>query len=140
MQRHKRTEGYQEIYKGDTNVLVRNDPTAKSNYNGSILTVHPADQLGVLLKTFGLALHHKTSVCGQPAYQSNIVDVVVIILSNATSDKGVPINHKTAFSQLHLTSFKTVASCWFIKANNCVDDLSKTIYEETYKLSNACLL
>ena len=110
---------YQEIYKGDADVRVWNDAFAKSKYDGTILTVLPADQLGVLPKTFGLALHHKTSVCGQPGYQSNIEAVVVLILRNTPSDKGVPINHKIALSQPHLTSFKTVASCWFIEANDC---------------------
>ena len=115
---------YQQIYKGDSDVRIRNNATSKSKYEGSILTVHLTDQQGVLPKSFGLALHHKTSVCGQPAYQSNIELVVVLILRNTPEDNGVPINHKIALCQPHLTSFKTVASCLFIEDNDCVDDLT----------------
>ena len=123
---------YQQIFKGDADIRIRNDATYQNKYEGSILTVHPVEQLGVLPKTFGLALHHKTTVCGKPTYQSNIEDVVVIIL-NRKGDEGVPINHNIALSQPHLTSFKTVTSRWFVEANNAVDALSKTFYEETCK-------
>ena len=83
---------YQQIYEGDADVRIRNDSTLQSKYEESIFTVHPAKQQGVLPKTFGLALHHKTSVCSQPVYQSNVDDVIVIILGNSPVDKGVPIN------------------------------------------------
>ena len=61
-------QAYLQIYKGEADVRIRNNATSKSKFEGSILTVHPADQQGALPKTFGLALHHKTNVCGQPAY------------------------------------------------------------------------
>ena len=93
-----------------------------------------------LPNTFGFRLHHKTSVCGLPSCQSNIEDVVVIILHNTPVDKGVPINHNIALSQPHLTSFKTVASSWFIEANDRVNDLSKTFYVETCKLERASIM
>ena len=130
---------YQQIYMGDADVRIRNDATSQNKYEGSILTVVPSDQAGVLPKTFGLALHHKTTVCHQPAYQSNIEDVVVLILQNS-QDQGAPINHNIALSQPHLTSFKTVASRWFVEANNRVDDLSQTFYEETCKLERQTIM
>ena len=58
---------YQQIYIGDADIRIRNDATSQNKYEGFILTVVPSDQAGVLPKTFGLALHHKTSVCQQPA-------------------------------------------------------------------------
>ena len=79
-------------------------------------------------------------MCGQPAYQSKIEDVVVIIFRNTPDDKGVPINHNIALSQPHLTSFKTLASRWFIEANDSVDDLSKTLYEETCNLERTTIM
>ena len=100
----------------------------------------PSDQAGVLPKTFGLALHHKTTVCQQPAYQSNIEDVIILILRNTHQDQGVPINHNITLSQPHLTSFKTVASRWFVEANNRVDDLSQTFYEETCTLERQTIM
>ena len=130
---------YQEIYRGDADIRIRQDATALNKYEGSILTVHPVDQHGVLPKTFGLALHHRTSVCGKPAYQSNIEDVQVIILDRK-GDQPIPINHNIALSQPHLTAFKTVASRWFVEANNRVDDLSKTFYEETCKLERQSIM
>ena len=130
---------YQQIYMGDADVRICNDATSQNKYEGSILTVVPADQAGVLPKTFGLALHHKTRVCDHPVYQSNIEDVVILILGNS-KDHGVPINHNIALSQSHLTSFKTVASRWFVEANNRVDDLSQTFYEETCKLERQTIM
>ena len=79
-------------------------------------------------------------MCGQPAYLSNIEDVGVIILRSTPGDKGVPINHNIALSQQHLTSFKTVASTWFIQANDWVDDLSKMFYEETCNLEHTTIM
>ena len=130
---------YQEIYRGDADIRIRQDATALNKYEGSILTVHPVEQHGVLPKTFGLALHHRTSVCGKPAYQSNIEDVQVIVLDRK-DDEPIPINHNIALSQPHLTAFKTVASRWFVEANNRVDDLSKTFYEETCKLERQSIM
>ena len=130
---------YQEIYRGDADIRVRQDATALNKYEGSILTVHPIDQHGVLPKTFGLALHHTTSVCGRPALQSNIEDVQVIILDKKSSEP-IPINYNIALSQPHLTAFKTVASRWFVEANNRVDDLSQTFYEETCALERQSIM
>ena len=130
---------YQEIYRGDADIRIRQDATALNKYEGSILTVHPVEQHGVLPKTFGLALHHRTSVCGKPAYQSNIEDVQVIVLDRK-DDEPIPINYNIALSQPHLTAFKTVASRWFVEANNRVDDLSKTFYEETCKLERQSIM
>ena len=64
---------------------------------------------------------------------------MVLILQNS-QDQGAPINHNIALSQPHLTSFKTVASRWFVEANNRVDDLSQTFYEETCKLERQTIM
>ena len=113
---------YQEIHKGVAVVCVKNDATAKSNYYDSILTLHLTDQLGVLPMTIGLALHHKTSVCGQPAYQSNIEDVVVLILSNATSAKGYPL-----ITKFHLASCVSPASRHWPPAGSSKQTTASTI-------------
>ena len=65
---------------------------------------------------------------------------MVVIILDRKGDEGVPINHNIALSQPQLTSFKTVASRWFVEANNAVDDLSKTFYEETCKLERATIM
>ena len=63
-----------------------------------------------------------------------------IILRNTPNDKGVPINHNIALSQPHLTSFKMVASRWFIEGKDRINDLNNTFYEETCNLKRATIM
>ena len=65
------TPAYVELYQGDVDLHLRKEVDTESKFLNSLVTVfNQKKNIKKLPITFGYSIRYKTTVCGQPAYQT----------------------------------------------------------------------
>ena len=66
-------QGFQTLYKGETNVKIKTTATLESQFEGALFSAtNKMLQNAKIPQNFALAIHSNTSLCGQLAYSTNI--------------------------------------------------------------------
>ena len=86
-------EGFQTIYQGKAQVAIRTSAKIQDKFEGALFSVNidePTD--AEIPQSFALATHSNNTVCGRTAWNTNVEDVLIIILNY--NDKGLNTNNK----------------------------------------------
>ena len=120
-------EGFQTIYQGKAQVAIRTSAKIQDKFEGALFSVNidePTD--AEIPQSFALATHSNNTVCGRTAWNTNVEDVLIIILNY--NDKGLNTNNKYGLSRPHLLDFKSQVTAQYLYAHNRIEDVAQKLY------------
>lgn len=120
-------EGFQTIYQGKAQVAIRTKAKIHNKFEGALFSVSiekPTE--AEIPQNFALATHTNSTICGKTAWNTNVEDVLIIILNY--NEKGINTDDKYGLSRPHLLDFKSQVTAQYLYAHNRIEDVAEKLY------------
>ena len=120
-------EGFQTIYQGKAQIAIRTGAKFQDKFEGALFSVNiekPTDT--EIPQTFALASHTNTTICGRTAWNTNVEDVLIIILNYG--ERAINTDKKYGLSRPHLLDFKSQVTAQYLYSHNRIEDVAEKLY------------
>ena len=120
-------EGFQTIYQGPADVSIRTGAKFQERFQGALFSVKidkPKD--ATIPQNFALATHTNSSICGRLAWNTNVENVMIVILGYG--ETGIITNKKYGLSRPHLLDFKSQVTAQYLDSHHRIEDVAERLY------------